>query len=97
MKAATIYHNQKCSKSRGSLDLLREKGYEPEIIEYLTDTPSKEQLQEICKKMGGGARSILREKESLWQDTYKAQDPSDDELLDIMIAHPIMIERPIVV
>lgn len=97
MPKATIYHNPKCSKSRGSLELLSEKGYEAEVIEYLSETPTVAELDAICKKMNGDARSILRSKESLWQDTYKAQDPSHEELLAIMVQNPIMIERPIVV
>lgn len=97
MSQATIYHNPKCSKSRGSLELLGEKGFTATVIEYLKETPSVDELDAICKKMGGDARSILREKEALWQETYKAQDPSHAELLQIMVENPILIERPIVI
>ena len=97
MSKATIYHNPRCSKSRDSLALLEEKGFDCSVIEYLNDTPSKDELKEICKKMNGDARTILREKESLWQDTHKALNPSNEELLDLMVANPILIERPIVI
>lgn len=97
MADATIYHNPQCSKSRGSLELLQDKGFDCTVIEYLNETPSKDELKDICRKMGGGARVILREKEKLWQETYKDQDPSDEDMYDLYLKHPILIERPIVI
>lgn len=93
-----IYYNPRCSKCRSSLALLNEQGIEPDVIEYLTTPPDKNTLQEILDKLGLSARQIMRTNEP----EYKAQnlaDPSlsEEELINAMIATPILIERPIVV
>jgi arsenate reductase len=93
----TIYHNPKCSKSRQTLELLKEKGITPTIIEYLKFPPTAETLKAILGQLGMAPRDLMRKKE----DTYaelKLDDPSlsDDNLIDFMIEHPILIERPIV-
>jgi arsenate reductase len=93
-----IYHNPRCGKSRQTLQLLQEQGIEPEIIEYLKTPPSTEELVDILQKLGMEPRDLMRKKEA----EYKANG-LDDQTLDRqalingMINHPILIERPIVV
>ena len=95
---ATIYHNPDCGTSRNTLAMIRQSGVEPTIIEYLKAPPSREKLKELIAAMGGPVRALLREKgtpyKQLGLDDMKW---SDDELLDFMIAHPILINRPVVV
>lgn len=92
-----IYHNPACGTSRNSLALIRRSGEEPEIIEYLKTPPSREKLKELIAAMGIPVRALLREKSAPYDD-LGLSDPkwSDDELIDFMIAHPILINRPIV-
>ena len=92
-----IYHNPACGTSRNSLALIRQSGEEPEIIEYLKTPPSREKLKELIDAMGIPVRALLREKGTPYDD-LGLSDPkwSDDELIDFMIAHPILINRPIV-
>ena len=94
----TIYHNPDCGTSRNTLAMIRQSGAEPVVIEYLKTPPTRETLQQLIAAMGIPVRALLREKGT----PYKAlglDDPkwSDDELLDFMMAHPILINRPIVV
>jgi arsenate reductase len=92
----TIYHNPRCSKSRQALELLRAKGVEPKIVEYLKTPPDAAELGRILKLMGKSPRDIVRRKEA----TEAGIDPStmsDDALLQAMVRHPAVIERPIVV
>ena len=93
-----IYHNPACGTSRNTLAMIRQSGEEPEIIEYLKTPPSRERLKELIAAMGIPARALLREKGTPYHD-LGLSDPkwSDDELIDFMIAHPILINRPIVV
>jgi arsenate reductase len=94
----TIYHNPKCSTSRNALAMIRQSGVEPEVIEYLKTPPSRARLAELVAAMGGSVRDILREKGTPYAELGLG-DPSlsDDALLDAMVAHPILINRPIVV
>lgn len=94
--ASTIYHNPKCSTSRKTLDLLRDNGVEPEIVLYLKTPPSREQLAAMIADAGIDVRTAVRKRESLYGELGLA-DASDDELLDALAAHPILIERPFVV
>jgi arsenate reductase len=93
-----IYHNPACGTSRNTLAMIRQSGEEPEIIEYLKTPPSRERLKELIAAMGIPVRALLREKGTPYHDRGLS-DPkwSDDELIDFMIAHPILINRPIVV
>ena len=93
-----IYHNPACGTSRNTLAMIRQSGEEPEIIEYLKTPPSRERLKELIAAMGIPVRALLREKGTPYHD-LGLSDPkwSDDELIDFMIAHPILINRPIVV
>jgi arsenate reductase (glutaredoxin) len=94
----TIYHNPRCSKSRQTLDLIRGHGVEPEIVEYLKETPTADELCGILKKLKLGPRDIMRTGEAVYKELGLG-DPvlSDDALLAAMAANPILIERPIVV
>lgn len=91
-----IYHNPKCSTSRKTLDLLRENGIEPEIVQYLKTPPTRAELEKMIADAGIDVRAAVRKKESLYRELGLA-DASDDELLDAMVANPILIERPFVV
>ena len=94
--AATIFHNPKCSTSRKTLDLLRDNGYEPTIIQYLKTPPSRAELVGLISAAGIDVRTAIRKREALYTELALA-DASDDELLDAMAEHPILIERPFVV
>jgi len=93
----TIYHNPKCGTSRNVLAMIRQSGEEPVVVEYLKDPPTRERLKELIAAMGISVRALLREKGTPYAALGLA-DPrwTDDELLDFMAAHPILIERPIV-
>ncbi len=95
---AKIYHNPRCSKSRQTLQLLHERGSEPEIVEYLKTPPSADELHRILDLMGMSPRDLMRRKESEYKASG-ADNPelSDDELIQLMVTHPKLIERPIVV
>lgn len=93
-----IYHNPRCSKSRQTLQLLTEKQIKPDIVEYLTDTPSHTELKNLIKLLGINARDLLRKKETEYKQLgLDNNDLSDDQIIDAMIKHPKLIERPIVV
>jgi arsenate reductase len=93
-----IYHNPACGTSRNTLELIRKSGVEPQVVEYLKTPPSREKLVELIKRMGVPAREVIRRKEKLYTE-LGLDDPklSDDQLIDAMIAHPILINRPIVI
>lgn len=94
----TIYHNPKCGTSRNTLAMIQASGAEPEVIEYLKDPPSRARLVELIAAMKIPVRDLLRRKGTPY-DELGLDDPkwSDDELIDFMIEHPILINRPIVV
>lgn len=98
MKGTKIYHNPKCGTSRKTLELLREKGIEPEVIEYLKSPPTAAELKAVVKLLGISPRDLMRKKEKEYL-TLNLDDPgkSDSELIAAMVAHPILIERPVVV
>ena len=93
--SSVIYHNPKCSTSRKTLDLLRDNGIEPEVIQYLKTPPSRAELVTMINDAGIDVRTAVRKRESLYAELNLA-DASDDELLDAMTEHPILIERPFV-
>lgn len=95
--SVTLYHNPKCSKSRQTLELLKEKGITPTIIEYLKTPPTAETLREILAQLGMAPRDLMRKKEAVYGELKLDNlSLSNDDLVDAMIAHPILIERPIV-
>lgn len=93
-----IYYNPRCSKSRAALDLLRNRGIEPEIIEYLNHPPDKQSLQRLLALLGMEPRELMRKQETAYREAG-LDDPSLDreQLIDAMVEHAILIERPIVV
>ena len=94
----TIYHNPRCSKSRQTLALLEEKGLEFEIQEYLKDTPAKADIKDVLKKLDKMPIEIMRTKEKILGElNINLSELSDSALIDLMLEHPILIERPIVV
>jgi arsenate reductase (glutaredoxin) len=97
MTGVTIYHNPACGTSRNTLAMIRNSGVEPDIVEYLKTPPSRDRLADLIRRMGGPVRGVLREKGTPYAELGLG-DPSlsDDRLLDAMIAHPILINRPIV-
>ena len=94
----TIYHNPNCGTSRNTLAMIRQSGEEPEIIEYLSAPPSRETLVQLLNRMGMGARELLREKGTPYAELDLGNPKwTQDELIDFMVRHPILINRPIVV
>ena len=93
---AVIYHNPRCSTSRKTLDLLRDNGFEPRIVEYLKTPPSRGELVQMIGDAGIDVRTAVRKRESLYNELNLA-DATDDLVLDAMVEHPILIERPFVV
>lgn len=93
--AVTIYHNPRCSKSRQTLALLEEQGIAPQVVEYLKTPPDAATLRDLLQKLGLGPRDLLRQKEAA--EAGIAPDLDGDALIEAMVAHPIVIERPIVV
>lgn len=97
-RKTVIYHNPRCSKSRQTLQLLEERGVQPEVVEYLKTPPDRAELRRILQLLGKSPRELMRTQEA----EYKASGAddsalSDDALIDLMLAHPKLIERPIVV
>ena len=96
--SVTIYHNPACGTSRNTLAMIRQSGEEPEIIEYLKNPPDRARLIELIKAMGISVRALLRQKGTPYAELGLSDSKwSDDELIDFMLAHPILINRPIVV
>lgn len=96
-KQTVIYFNPKCSKCRITLELLNEKGEEPEVVEYLQNIPSKSELKNILSLLDISADQLLRKKESAYQQAKLNDSSTEDEIINAMMEYPILIERPIVV
>lgn len=98
MNKVTIYHNPGCSTSRKVLGMIRDTGEEPEVIQYLLNPPDRDTLQDLIRRMGVPVRAVLRKKAEPYQ-ALGLHDAkwSDEQLLDFMMQHPVLIERPIVV
>lgn len=92
-----IYHNPRCRKSRETLQLIQEKGGEVEVIEYLNNIPSKEELTHLIQLLGITAEQLLRKGEAVFKENFKGKTMSNEEWIEVMIANPKLIERPIVV
>ena len=93
-----IFHNPKCSKSRATLDLLKNRGLEPQIIEYLANPPTTLELRRLLDMLAIQPRDFIRKKEAPYRDHLLDDDTlSDDVLIQAMVDNPILIERPIVV
>lgn len=96
--AITIYHNPRCSKSRKTLELIRDAGVEPDIVLYLEDTPSGDEIRQLAGLLGVPVGALLRRGESEFREASDLPDLADDQALAAWVArHPITLERPIVV
>lgn len=95
--SVTILHNPRCTKSRQALTLLAERGFNPKVVEYLKNPPPAQELRGLIDSLGLSARQLLRKNESIYKE-LGLDDPkyNDDELIAIMLQHPVLIERPIV-
>ena len=92
-----IFHNPRCRKSRETLQLIEEKGIEPEIIEYLKTPPSKKELSDILDLLKIEPQQLLRKNEAIFKSDFKGKELSNEEWIEAMINNPKLIERPIVV
>ncbi|MCJ1880452.1 arsenate reductase (glutaredoxin) [Pseudomonas nitroreducens] len=98
MSQISLFHNPRCSKSRGALELLEERGIQPEIIRYLETPPSTAELKALLGKLGIGARQLLRTGEDEYKELNLANPAlGDDQLIEAMASHPKLIERPILI
>ncbi len=92
-----LIHNPRCTKSRQAKENLEEKGVEFEIREYLKDPLSKEELKGILKKLGMQPKELIRTNEKVWKEKYKDKDLSDEELIQVMLDEPKLMQRPIII
>jgi arsenate reductase len=92
-----IYHNPRCRKSREGLAILEEARVEHEIIDYLNNPPSEEEIRELLSKLNMDAIELVRQNEAVWKEKFKGKDLSSEEIIRAMADHPKLIERPIVV
>jgi arsenate reductase len=92
-----IYHNPRCGKSRNCLAFIENTNQEFEIIPYLTETPTFEELKNLLEKLNLTPLQLIRTKEKIWIDNYKGKDLNDEETIQAMVDNPILIERPIVI
>jgi len=92
-----IYHNTRCSKSRCGLDILENSGKNFEVVKYLETTPDKNELNHIISLLGITPLQLIRKGESIWKEQFKSNTYTNEELIDIMVMHPKLIERPIVI
>ncbi|MDR7151593.1 arsenate reductase [Hydrogenophaga palleronii] len=98
MKPIKIFHNPRCGTSRNTLALIRNSGVEPVVIEYLKTPPTRNELKQLISDMGGTVRDVLRQKETLYKELgLDAPHWTDEQLLDFIGEHPILLQRPIVV
>ena len=96
--SVTIYHNPACGTSRNALELIRATGAEPEVVHYLETPPTRDELVSLMQRMGIGPRDLLREKGTPYRELGLGDTSlTDDQLIDAMMEHPILINRPIVV
>lgn len=92
-----IFHNPRCRKSRETLEIIRQAGHEPEIIEYLQTPPSASELKDLLRRMDKRPEEIIRKGEDIFKLNYKGKSLTDDEWIDVLVENPKLIERPIVV
>ncbi len=97
MSKVTIYHNPRCSKSREALKLLEEQGADVEVVKYLDTPPSKEELKSLLKMLGISARELMRTKEAIYKELGLKEVEDEEKLIEAMVEHPRLIERPIVI
>jgi len=92
-----IYHNPRCSKSRQTLSLIQENGVEPEVVLYLENIPTANEMKDLLSKLAISPMQLIRKGEAAWKENYKGKELSDEQIVEAMIDNPKLIERPIVV
>ncbi len=92
-----IYHNPRCSKSRQGLAILKDSNQDFEIVEYLKNPPSQDELSSIIKKLQIKPIELVRKNEAIWKEKYKGKDLTDEQIIKAMVENPKLIERPIVI
>ncbi|WP_299157500.1 arsenate reductase (glutaredoxin) [uncultured Tenacibaculum sp.] len=92
-----IYHNNRCSKSRCGLEILENSGKEFEVVKYLDNIPSKDELKEIINLLNISPIQLVRKNEKIWKEEFKGKELSDTEIINAMVNNPKLIERPIVI
>ncbi len=97
MADVTIWHNPRCSKSRNAMTLLEENGVEAEVVKYLETPPTKVELKTLLLQLGMSARELMRTKESIYKELGLKEVDDEEKLIEAMVAHPKLIERPVVV
>jgi arsenate reductase (glutaredoxin) len=97
MQDIQIWHNPKCSKSRNALELLETKGITAKVVKYLETTPTKEELKDVLLKLNMKASQLLRTGEDIYKELNIKQISDEEKLIEIMVANPILIERPIII
>jgi arsenate reductase len=97
MSDVTIYHNPRCTKSRGTLALLEARGVKPKVVEYLTTPPSAAELRAVVQKLGIRPEQLVRKGEEIFKEKYSGTTLTDAQWIEAMVKNPILIERPIVV
>lgn len=92
-----IYHNPRCGKSRNCLAFMTQSGLDYEIINYLENPPSFDELVSVLRKLNSKPLNLVRQKEKIWIENFKNKELTDSEIIQAMVSHPILIERPIVI
>ncbi len=92
-----IYHNPRCSKSRQTLNLIKEAGKDVEIVEYLKNPPTADELREVLRKLNLPVEYLIRKNEEIYKTQFKGKELSEEEWIQALVEHPKMLERPIVV
>ncbi|MFT4831004.1 MAG: arsenate reductase [Psychroserpens sp.] len=92
-----IYHNPRCRKSREALDLLKDSGKEFEVVKYLEDIPTKEELREVLNCLSLNAENLVRKNEPIWKEKFRGKLLSEEDIINAMITYPKLIERPIII
>lgn len=93
----TIWHNPKCSKSRQALEILNEKSVDADVVKYLENTPSKEEIKDVLAKLNISARELMRTKEDIYKELGLKDETDEEKLIDAMVENPKLIERPVVI
>jgi len=93
----TIYHNNRCSKSRSALEILENSSEKFKIINYLEDVPNKEDLKTLLNQLGLKPINLIRKNEIIWKENYKGKNLSSSQIINAMVKYPKLIERPIIV
>jgi arsenate reductase len=92
-----IYHNPRCTKSRQGLEILEKSGEEFEVVKYLEDLPTKDELRKVLEYLNMSAEQLVRKNEAIWKENFRGQSLTEEEIIDAMITYPKLIERPIII